>query len=117
MFPSLFKQKELGKLIGMRTWGGLVGITGGPPLIDGASVTAPSFAYYEKDGTWGIEGHGVDPDIEVIDDPAKMVKGKDPQMDAAIKQMLKELKKGAHQPPERPKYPNRSKFGLDEADK
>ena len=117
MFPALFKQNELGKLIGMRTWGGLVGITGGPQLIDGASVTAPSFAYYEKDGTWGIEGHGVDPDIEVIDDPAKMTKGRDPQLDAAIKQMMKELKKGAYKAPKRPKYPDRSKFGIADEDK
>ncbi len=64
MFPALFRQAGLGKLIGMRTWGGLVGISGNPSLIDGGSVTAPTFAYYEKDGTWGIEGHGVEPDID-----------------------------------------------------
>lgn len=117
MFPALFRQNKLGKLIGMRTWGGLVGITGGPSLLDGASVTAPSFAYYETDGTWGIEGHGVDPDIEVIDDPAKMVDGGDPQLDAAIKQMLKELETGAYKAPKRPPYPDRSKFGLNPDDK
>ena len=74
-----------------RTWGGLVGISGNPRLIDGGSVTAPTFAYYDKDGTWGIEGHGVDPDIEVIDDPAKMVDGGDPQLDAAIEQLESDL--------------------------
>ena len=88
MFPALFKQYGLGKLIGTRTWGGLVGITGSPSLIDGASVTVPSFAYYRTDGNWGIEGHGVDPDIEVIDDPALMVDGGDPQLDRAIALML-----------------------------
>jgi len=54
MFPALFRQSQLGKLIGKRTWGGLVGISGNPGLIDGGSVTAPTFAFYEKDGTWGI---------------------------------------------------------------
>ncbi|MEM9701339.1 MAG: PDZ domain-containing protein [Planctomycetota bacterium] len=117
MFPALFRQNGLGKLIGMRTWGGLVGITGGPALLDNASVTAPSFAYYELDGTWGIEGHGVDPDIKVVDDPAKMVDGGDPQLDVAIEQMLKELETGAFKPPKRPDYPDRSRFGLDPKDK
>lgn len=115
MFPALFKQTGLGKLIGRRTWGGLVGITGYPTLIDGSSVTAPSFAYYETDGTWGIEGHGVDPDIEVIDDPAKMLDGGDPQLDAAIEQMMEEIKEYPKQPP-RPAYPDRSKMGLPKAD-
>lgn len=117
MFPALFKQNKLGKLIGMRTWGGLVGISGGPQMIDGSAVTSPSFAYYEKDGTWGIEGHGVDPDIEVIDDPAKMVDGGDPQLDAAIEHMLEQLKTNGYEQPERPEYPDRSKIGLDPKDK
>ena len=117
MFPALFKQNKLGKLIGMRTWGGLVGISGGPSLIDGASVTMPSFAYYEKDGTWGIEGHGVDPDIEVVDDPAKMIDGGDPQLDEAIKQMLKAIEENPYKAPKRPAYPDRSKFGLEPDDK
>jgi tricorn protease len=117
MFPALFKQNKLGKLIGMRTWGGLVGISGGPRMIDGSAVTSPSFAYYEKDGTWGIEGHGVDPDIEVIDDPAKMVDGGDPQLDAAIEHMLEELKTNAYKQPDRPAYPDRRNIGLDPKDK
>lgn len=117
MFPALFKQNKLGKLIGMRTWGGLVGISGGPGLVDGTAVTMPSFAYYEKDGTWGIEGHGVDPDIKVVDDPAKMVDGGDPQLDAAIEQMLKEIETSGYKAPKRPAYPDRSKFGLDPKDK
>jgi tricorn protease len=85
-------------------------------LIDGASVTAPSFAYYELDGTWGIEGHGVDPDIEVIDDPALMVDGGDPQLDAAIEHLLEELKTNAFEEPKRPAYPDRKKMGLPQAD-
>ncbi len=117
MFPALFRQNELGKLVGMRTWGGLVGISGSPPLLDGAGVTVPSFAYYEKDGTWGIEGHGVEPDIKVIDDPAKMLDGDDPQLDAAIELMLGELEKNPYQPPARPPYPDRSRMGIAPEDK
>ena len=117
MFPALFKQNKLGKLIGQRTWGGLVGISGTPSLVDGANVTSPSFAYYEKDGSWGIEGHGVDPDLKVIDDPAKMVDGGDPQLDVAVEQMLKELETSAYEAPKRPKYPDRSKMGIAPEDK
>ena len=117
MFPALFKQAGLGKLIGMRTWGGLVGISGNPQMIDGSGVTAPTFAFYEKDGTWGIEGHGVDPDIEIIDDPAKMTDGGDPQLEAAIDHLQEELKSKAYKKPARPTYPNRSKFGLAPKDK
>jgi len=117
MFPSLFKQNKLGKLIGTRTWGGLVGISGNPGMIDGSGVTAPTFAYYELDGTWGIEGHGVDPDIKVIDDPAQMLNGGDPQLDKAIDLMLEELKTNAFQQPPRPAYPNRKGFGIKAEDK
>jgi tricorn protease len=117
MFPWLFRQSGLGKLIGMRTWGGLVGITGYPPLVDGATVTAPAFAFYKKDGNWGIEGHGVDPDIEVVDDPALMTNGGDPQLDAAIKQMLNELKARPYVAPKRPAYPNRTKIGIPDKDR
>jgi tricorn protease len=86
-------------------------------MIDGSSVTAPTFAYYELDGTWGIEGHGVDPDIKVIDDPAKMLGGGDPQLDAAIEQMLSELKTNGFKPPARPVYPDRKGFGIRPEDK
>jgi len=116
-FPAYFREAGLGKLIGMRTWGGLVGYTGIPGLIDGSAVTAPSFAYYENDGTWGIEGHGVDPDIEVIDDPALMVDGGDPQLDAAIDLMLEEIERNGYTHPERPAYPDRTGFGIAEEDK
>ena len=116
-FPAYFRQSGLGKLIGTRTWGGLVGISGNPGLIDGASVTVPTFGYYEKDGTWGIEGHGVDPDLEVIDDPALMVDGGDPQLDAAIKLMLEEADKAPYRPAARPGDPDRSRMGVTEQDK
>ena len=116
-FPYYFRQSKLGKLIGMRTWGGLVGISGNPILIDGGRTTSPTFAFYENDGTWGVEGHGVDPDIEVVDDPALMADGGDPQLDAAIALMLKELEHNTFEPPARPAYVNRSGMGIREEDK
>ena len=117
MFPALFKQNKLGKLIGTRTWGGLVGITGYPGMVDGSSVTAPSFAYYDLDGTWGIEGHGVDPDMKVVDDPALMTSGGDPQLDAAIGLMKEESEKNGFKQPPRPAYPDRKGFGIKPEDK
>jgi len=116
-FPYYFRQAKLGKLIGTRTWGGLIGISGNPRLIDGGYTSVPTFAFYEKDGTWGIEGHGVDPDIEVIDDPALMVDGGDPQLDAAIQLMLDELKRNPYVPPKRPPYPDRRGMGIRPEDK
>jgi len=117
MFPWLFRHAELGKLIGTRTWGGLVGMSGNPGLIDGGYMTVPRFAFFETDGTWGVEGHGVDPDIEVIDDPALMVDGGDPQLDVAIKQMLKEIAEHPYVAPKRPDWPDRSHIGITEDDK
>jgi tricorn protease len=121
-FPAYFKMMGIGKTIGTRTWGGLVGLSGNPNLIDGAEVTVPTFGYYKKNGTWGVEGHGVDPDIEVIDDPSKMVEGpdrevKDPQLDAAIELMLGSIEKSPYAPPKRPAYPDKTGMGMVEADK
>ncbi len=116
-FPWYFRELKLGKLIGTRTWGGLVGLSGNPELIDGAVVTAPSFGFYKKNGTWGIEGNGVEPDIEVLDNPALMVDGGDPQLDAAIKEMLGELKKHPYSPPKRPEYPDKRGMGINPKDK
>ena len=74
-------------------------------------------AFYEKDGTWGIEGHGVDPDIEVIDDPAKMVNGGDPQLDFAIQHMLTEIQQHPYIPPKAPSYPDRRGMGIEQKDR
>jgi tricorn protease len=116
-FPAYFRKAGLGKLIGTRTWGGLIGLSGNPRLIDGGYMSVPRFAYYDPDGTWGIEGHGVDPDIYVLDDPALMVNGEDPQLDAAIANMLEELKLHPFKPPKRPDYVDRSGMGIREQDK
>jgi tricorn protease len=116
-FPFLFKDRGVGPLIGTRTWGGLVGLSGNPALSDGAYVSVPRFAFYNVDGTWGIEGHGVDPDIEVIDDPALMVDGSDPQIDKAIEVMLDEIRKNPYVPVPKPDYPDRSGMGIRPEDK
>jgi tricorn protease len=120
MFPWLFKSMKLGKVIGMRTWGGLVGISGNPQLIDGGAVSVPTFGFYKKDGTWGVEGHGVDPDIVVVDDPGKMIGGgpeNDPQLAAAIAHMLEELKTNPYTRPPRPADPDRRGMGVPEQDR
>jgi tricorn protease len=115
-FPAYFREAGLGPLIGERTWGGLIGISGGPPLLDGAFLSEPAFAYFAKDGTWSIEGHGVDPDIEVVADPAALARGEDPQLDRGIAEMLSALK--AHPPklPPVPPYPDRSGMGIPASD-
>jgi len=109
-FPYYFKQSNLGPLIGLRTWGGLIGMTGVPGLIDGGSVTVPTFGIYDVKGEWIIEGYGVDPDIEVVDDPALMAKGADPQLERAVDEVMKAI--GQNPPPaaKKPAYPKRSGF-------
>lgn len=115
MFPWLFKHNKLGKVIGTRTWGGLVGISGNPAFIDGGNTNVPTFGFYETDGTWGVEGHGVDPDIMILDDPAQMQDGNDPQLDTAIELMINEVK-NYPKPPKRPAAPDRSGMGVREED-
>ncbi len=107
-FAYLFRERGLGALIGTRTLGGLVSILRSFTLIDGSRIIAPALGFYVADGTWAIEGHGVDPDIEVVDDPARMVGGGDPQLDAAIDHMSAELRRNPYRPPTRPPYPDRS---------
>ncbi|RYD75965.1 MAG: peptidase S41, partial [Verrucomicrobiaceae bacterium] len=106
--PWMFRKANLGPVIGQRTWGGLIGMTGAPLLIDGGHVTVPTFSIYDTNGEWIIEGQGVSPDITVNDDPAELAKGNDPQLDRAISEMLEALKKNPPVPPKRPAYPNRS---------
>lgn len=91
-FPDYFRKRNLGPLIGQRTWGGLIGISGVPPLIDGGGVTVPTFRMYNPDGTWFKEGHGVDPDIVVPEDLGMMAKGIDPQLERAISEIKNLLK-------------------------
>src|SRR6266404_4028987 len=107
-FPFYFQKANLGPLIGTRTWGGLIGISGTPSLVDGGNVTVPTFGIYSTKGEWIIEGHGVDPDIAVVDDPSLMAKGGDPQLQRAIDELLKALKKNPPVEVKKPKYPLRA---------
>jgi len=116
-FPYYFRQAGLGKLIGQRTWGGLVGISGNPAFVDGASITVPRFAFYEKDGTWGVEGYGVAPDVDVLDDPSLMAHGEDPQLLAGVQHLLRELESFAFERPRRPASPDRRGAGVTPADR
>ena len=106
-FPDYFRKAGLGPLIGERTWGGLIGITGAPTLIDGGYVTVPTFRMYNPDGTWFKEGHGVDPDIEVKDDPTQLAKGIDPQLERAIQEVMSLVKEHPPVFPKQPPYQKR----------
>ena len=109
IFPFRFKTLGLGKLIGKRTWGGVVGIRDSLPLVDGGQFFKPEFGLYSKDGKeWIIEGHGVDPDIVVDNDPAKEFGGEDQQLDRAIQEIQQEMKTKGYQLPSPPPYPNRN---------
>jgi len=106
-FPYYFRAAGLGPLIGTTTWGGLIGISGSPELVDGGRLTAPTFSFYNLDGEWVVENQGVDPDIEVVDDPSLMLDGGDPQLDRAIAEVLKALEDNPPVRPQRPKNPVR----------
>ncbi len=111
-FPYWFKLKKLGKLIGTRTWGGLVGYGWSPGLIDGPSFAVPSSAIVNTKGEYIVEGVGVYPDegFEVYDIPEEIAKGNDPSMEKAVKHLLKELDKKKFKKPVSPKDPDRSKW-------
>jgi tricorn protease len=108
LFPYRFRQHKMGKLIGKRSWGGVVGIRGSLPLLDGGYLNRPEFSRYDVEGKkWIIEGYGVDPDIVVENDPAREYAGEDQQLDRAIEEMLAELKKGGKVIPPPPPTPKR----------
>jgi tricorn protease len=110
IFPYRFKSLGLGKLIGKRTWGGVTGIRNSLPLVDGGNFFKPEFAIYSKDGKeWIIEGHGVDPDIVVDNDPTKEFKGEDQQLDRGIQEIQEELKTKRYDLPSPPPFPDKSK--------
>jgi len=90
--PWAFRETGIGKLVGKRTWGGLVGVSGYPPLMDGGYVTAPSFGIVSKDGDFIIENEGVPPDYEVEYLPADYMAGHDPQLKKAVDVVMEEMK-------------------------
>ena len=89
--PLYFRRRGLGKLVGKRTWGGLIGIYDYPPLIDGGFFTSPRMAIYSPDGQWEVENEGVAPDIEIEMTPKEVIAGRDPQLEAAVAVVLAEL--------------------------
>lgn len=104
--PWMFKQDKVGPLVGMRTWGGLVGIWSYPPLLDGGFVTAPRGAIYGLHGEWEVENRGIAPDIEVENDPASVAAGHDRQLEKAVEVTMEALKKNPVTIPDHPPYPN-----------
>ncbi|MBT3383089.1 MAG: protease [Prolixibacteraceae bacterium] len=109
LFPYRFQQLELGKTIGTRSWGGVVGYSGARPLIDGGSLITPSFGPYDKDGSrFVIEGEGVTPDIIVENDPAKLYKGEDAQLNKAIEEILKDIESWNEKITPIPPFPDKS---------
>ena len=109
--------QESHERVGRKWLQGLVGISGNPALIDGGYTAVPTFGFYEVDGSWGIEGHGVDPDVEVIDDPSALARGGDPQLDIAIQMMRDAIENNPYVPPTRPAAPVRTGMGIEENDK
>jgi tricorn protease len=95
MLPYFFRARGLGPLIGRRTLGGMVGAGINPPLIDGGFLLVPFVAFYASSTGWAVEGTGVEPDIDVIDDPAALARGEDPQLEAAIRFIEGELRNRA----------------------
>jgi tricorn protease len=104
--PWMFKYTHTGTLIGKRTWGGLVGVSQYPVLMDGGNVTSPNFGFFSPDGQWDVENHGVQPDIEVELDPKAVHEGHDPQLERAVAVAMEQLKKNPPPEPKRPPYPN-----------
>ena len=106
LFTYRFRQNKLGKIIGKRTWGGVVGIRGSLPLLDGGFLNKPEFSRYDLEGKqWIIEGHGVEPDIYVDNDPTQEYAGIDQQLNKAIEVVLEELKTKEKELPPLPPYP------------
>jgi tricorn protease len=104
--PWYFRKAGDGKLVGTRTWGGLVGIGGYPPLIDGGGVTAPRYAIYGLHGDWEVENHGVAPDVTVEDLPKDFAAGHDKQLETGVQMVLDELKEHPVPTIPVPAYPN-----------
>jgi tricorn protease len=106
LMPWMFRYSKIGPLVGKRTWGGLIGISQFPPLMDGGQVTAPNFGFFSPSGEWEVENHGVAPDLEVEQDPKAVRDGRDPQLERAVTAALELLQKNPPPEPKRPPFPN-----------
>jgi tricorn protease len=109
-FPYYFRKKGLGTLIGTRTWGGLVGMSGNAGLVDGGYIAVPRFGIFDENEQWIIEGTGVTPDIEVVDRPEQLAKGIDPCIEKAVEVLLKQLQEKPVKKVNTPVPPDRSKW-------
>ena len=107
MLPWMFRKFGLGTLVGRTTWGGLVGILGFPELVDGGGFTAPNLAIWTEDG-FVVENVGVPPDVDVLQTPAEVIRGRDPQLEKAIEIVMQQLKEHPQSEPVRPPYPVRA---------
>ena len=105
IFPYRFREAGLGPLIGKRSWGGVIGITSHGPLLDGGSVNVPQFGTNGADGSWVVENVGVEPDIEVENDPRSVIAGRDPQLERAVEEVLRMMREDPKALPERPAPP------------
>ncbi|MGD2218348.1 MAG: S41 family peptidase, partial [Gemmatimonadales bacterium] len=109
IFPARFKKAGLGPLIGVRTWGGVIGITGHGPLIDGGGVNVPQFGTNDVDGSWIIENYGVEPDIEVQNTPGSLIEGRDLQLERGIAEIMAMIEADPKRLPDRPADPVKTK--------
>ncbi|MEM8998493.1 MAG: S41 family peptidase, partial [Acidobacteriota bacterium] len=89
--PYFFRQQGLGKLIGTRTWGGLIGLNGNPSLMDGGGPLMCTFRIYDAEGNWVVENEGVSPDYEVFDTPESFLDGGDPSIEKGVEVLLEQL--------------------------
>jgi tricorn protease len=109
IFPHYFREAGLGPLIGKRTWGGVVGISGKGPFIDGGTAFVPLSGTNDAQGNWIIEGYGVEPDIVVENDPKSILEGRDPQLERGIEEVLKKMKDSPMKLPTRAPDPIKTK--------
>jgi tricorn protease len=105
IFPAMFKQARLGPLIGKRSWGGVVGISNRGTLVDGGLVNVPEFGFASIGGRWIIEGHGIDPDTDIENDPKSVIEGRDPQLERAVEELMKKIREQPRRLPHRPAPP------------
>lgn len=105
IFPAMFREAGLGPLVGRRSWGGVVGISNTGPLIDGGTIYVPLSGMANREGQWIIEGHGVDPDIDVENDPKAVIEGRDPQLERAVAEVMKKIQAKPVKLPSKPVGP------------
>jgi tricorn protease len=108
MITAALRILRLGPVVGTRTWGGVIGIEDPYRLVDGTSMTVPKYAIWLSTFGWGVENHGVDPDIEVVISPGDWAAGRDPQLETAVRMAVEALRtRPAARPPDTSARPSR----------